>query len=177
MSQLIITEEWRSIDGYINYHVSNIGRVRNSDTGRILKPRIRGKNHDYQAVALYKDGKQNNCSIHRLVAIEFIPNLENKPQVDHIDMDKFNNSVNNLRWVNNSENGMNHKKNTNIITTSQYKGVSYHKPSGKWITSIGFNNSRKHIGLYATEIEAAKAYDVKARELHNEFACLNFPDV
>ena len=99
MSQIIITEEWRSIDCYINYQVSNIGRVRNSDTGRILKPRIRGKNHDYQAVALYKDRKQNNCSIHRLVAIEFIPNLENKPQVDHIDMDKFNNSVSNLRWL------------------------------------------------------------------------------
>lgn len=55
-------------------------------------------------VTLTKDGKQRSVSVHRIVAIAYIPNEENKPQVDHIDGDKSNNGVSNLRWCTNIEN-------------------------------------------------------------------------
>lgn len=55
-------------------------------------------------VTLTKDGKQRNVLVHRIVAIAFIRNEENKPQVDHVDGDKSNNTVNNLRWCTNIEN-------------------------------------------------------------------------
>ena len=102
-----INETWRSIDGYINYQVSNIGRVRNVITSCILKPRFRGKCINYHSVALSKNAKQTNYSVHRLVAQEFIPNPENKPHVDHVNKTTTDNNVGNLRWVTNQENRQN----------------------------------------------------------------------
>lgn len=61
----------------------------------------------YCDVSLSKDGKRIHKKIHRLVAEAFIPNPDNKPEVDHIDTDKDNNNVNNLRWVTHSENHLN----------------------------------------------------------------------
>ncbi len=171
----IINEEWRSIDGFIDYQVSNIGRVRNSKTGRILKPRYRGKKMNYQSVALYNGGGQVNFSIHRLVANEFIPNPENKQQVDHIDGNKENNVYTNLRWATNSENQINniHKRSNH---TSIYKGVSWNKGTNKWIVKITLNTKQMHLGLYTDEVEAAKVYGKKAKELFGEYANINFPE-
>ena len=58
----------------------------------------------YKMIGLNKDKKQTPHSIHRLLAIHFIPNPDNKPQVNHIDGDKFNNDLSNLKWVTCSEN-------------------------------------------------------------------------
>ena len=175
MSETVINEVWRSISGYVEYQVSNIGRVRNASTGKILKCRYRGKKKNYLAVALYKDGKQTNYSVHRLVANEFIPNPENKEQVDHIDGNKENNTFTNLRWATNSENQINNRH-PRAHHTSVYKGVSLHKPSGKWISKITLNNHQIHLGLFSDEVLAAKTYDEKAKELFGEYAVLNFPD-
>ena len=98
----IIHEEWRSISRYANYQVSNIGRVRNVETERILKPSI--KHNGYYHIGLYKDKSQKFLYIHRLVAQEFIENPENQHAVDHINHDNANNTILNLRWVSNSEN-------------------------------------------------------------------------
>lgn len=163
MNQSVINEIWRSIDGYTNYQESNVGRVRNATTGKMLKPRYRGKNRNYHAVALYKDGKQTKYSVHRLVAQEFIPNPHNKPQVDHIDGNKENNANTNLRWATNSENQINNVSSN--TKTSVYKGVSLHSQTGKWTVNIGYNNTTKHIGCFTDEIQAAKAYDEQARVL------------
>lgn len=88
-------EEWRDIVGYEGlYEISNWGRVRRN--GKIIKP---GKNNlGYLQVALYKNGLQKHALIHRLVALAFLPNPNNYPEVNHRDEDKTNNAVENLEW-------------------------------------------------------------------------------
>ena len=92
-------EIWKEIQGFEGlYEVSSHGRVRNLRTGRILGDRYDGAG--YKAVLL--DGK--NYYIHRLVALAFLDNPNNLPQVNHIDEVKTNNNVENLEWVTASEN-------------------------------------------------------------------------
>ena len=82
----IINECWRSIDGYANYHVSNIGRVRNTKTGAVLQGGITADG--YQSVLLSKKGRMQKCLTHRLVAGEFVENPDDKQLVKHIDGQK-----------------------------------------------------------------------------------------
>jgi hypothetical protein len=94
--------EWKSIDGYDNYEISDEGRVRNSKTGRVLKPSCsRG---GYEKVNLRSNGVQKSAKIHRLVAENFIPNDDYSKVVNHKDGNKINNSVTNLEWCTPSEN-------------------------------------------------------------------------
>ena len=94
--------EWRKIEGFPKYSVSDEGMVRNDETGKILKPDI--CNGGYLRVTLCKDGKTTRKMLHRLVAEMFIPNKDNKTQVNHIDGNKQNNALFNLEWVTRSEN-------------------------------------------------------------------------
>jgi hypothetical protein len=92
-------EEWRIVEGFTKYEVSNMGNVRRD--GKVLKSCI--NSHGYLIVGFYKHTRK----IHRLVALAFIPNLENKPEIDHIDRNKLNNTVENLRWATHGENSLN----------------------------------------------------------------------
>ena len=107
-------EVWADISNYDNYEVSTLGRVRNNKTGRILKAADIG---GYYSVGL-SCGKTKTYSVHQLVAQAFIPNLENKPQVNHIDKNGLNNKVTNLEWVTNKENSI-HRSNGVKQTTNQ----------------------------------------------------------
>ena len=101
-------EEWRSIDGYGGlYEVSNFGNVRSLGNERakktkLIKPIL--QNNGYLSVCLSKSGQRVIHSIHRLVATAFIPNAENKPVVNHINCDKFDNRASNLEWCTQKEN-------------------------------------------------------------------------
>lgn len=91
--------EWRVIAEFPKYSVSSTGSVRNNVTGRILKA---GKNSiGYLYVDLYSEDNHKSVAIHKLVAEAFI---ENKNCIDHIDTNKENNNVDNLRWVTYKEN-------------------------------------------------------------------------
>ena len=110
------------IQGYNNYLIYPDGRVYNQKYKRFLKG---GTAAGYKQVFLYKDGEPETFRIHRLVAIHYIPNPDNKPQVDHIYRDKTDNRVENLSWVTpleNCQNTGNYKNNT-----SGYKNIRYDK--------------------------------------------------
>ena len=167
-------EIYKKIEEYEKYEVSNLGNVRNIDTGRILKP---GKNGDdgYYFVILSKDRFQKNFYIHRLVGFAFIPNPQKLTDIDHIDRNKTNNSIPNLRWISKSNNLRNRTKFKN--SSSKYMGVYFDKREGKYQARIKINNKHKHIGYYEKEEDAAHAFDNFVK-LHNltEFYNLNFPN-
>lgn len=111
-------EVWKAVDGFYGlYEVSNKGRVKALErtvmnNGGLQRKhekilRINYSNNRHGQVVLCKDGKTYPRLVHRLVAIAFIPNSENKPVVDHIDTNPRNNCVENLRWVTVQENCLN----------------------------------------------------------------------
>ena len=166
-------EEFKKIEEYENYEVSNKGNVRNTDTGRILKPCK--NNWGYLSVNLYKDGIRKKFKIHRLVGYAFIPNPENLREIDHIDQNKANNSISNLRWVSRSNNNRNRPKKQN--GTSKFMGVCFDKKNEKYKAQINIDNKQIHIGYYEKEEDAAKARDAYVKEKNlTEFCNLNFPD-
>ena len=110
MEEVIINEEWRTISGYPNYQVSNLGRLRNQKTDYILNPSTDRKGYLYAGLWNYENGKSKCHKVHKLVAQEFIQNPDNKPLVGHIDAKaRQNNNINNLRWHTHSEHQRNIK--------------------------------------------------------------------
>lgn len=119
-------ELWKDVVGYEGYYqVSNLGNVKSLDRvistgryhGRVMKLTIKRKG--YKSVNLTKDGKGTVKPVHRLVAIAFIPNPENKPFVNHLDETPGNNNVDNLEWVTAKEN-----KNYGTGVERQAKSIS-----------------------------------------------------
>jgi hypothetical protein len=112
MEQTTIIEEWKDIPGYEGqYFASTLGRIKslfriNKDESKairevILKPRF--KKDGYAMTALYKHGDRKDLSIHRVIALTFIPNPENKRTVNHKDGNVANNAVYNLEWATDEE--------------------------------------------------------------------------
>ena len=154
-------EIYKIIKKFENYEISNFGNVKNIKTGRILKPVI--NSNGYLQVILSKDKKKYTHYVHRLLAQNFIPNPNNKLCIDHINNDKLDNSLTNLRWASFSENNRNKSMYKN--NTSGIKGVSWSKISNKW--QVQLNN--KHFGFYETKEEAIKVRKEKANEINGEF--------
>ena len=93
-----------------------------------------------------------------------IANPDDKPTVDHIDKDKTNNNVQNLRWATRSEQVQNQGKRSD--NTSGYKGVCYHKQTKKYQARIRIGDKYKSLGYFKTAEEASKAYEAAAKEHH-----------
>ena len=159
--------DYKWIEDYENlYEISNNGQVKRyykNGNIKILNP---SNSNGYLRIELSKKGERQNFLIHRLIAIHFIPNPENKECIDHIDGDKLNNSIENLRWVSHSENMLN-KKNYGKYK----KGVRYHKKRKKFYSQITLNGKSAHIGYYETEEEAHESYKQKFLEIHGFECC------
>lgn len=147
-------EEWKQIVGYDNYFISNFGNIKNNNTNIIKKPQQ--DNKGYYRVQLYKKTGNKNFRIHRLVALYFIENPNNYTEVDHIDENKTNNNVLNLRWCSGSQNCHNRSKKKGDFT-STHKGVHFCKKKNKWIARTMINRKDYWIGAYKTENEAIVA--------------------
>lgn len=102
-----LPELWKDVVGYEGvYAVSNLGRIKSLRSGKLLAPRKSNSSlgAKYRLVLLFSQGASKSFLVHRLVAVAFINNPENKPQVNHIDGDGANNNIVNLEWVTCSEN-------------------------------------------------------------------------
>jgi hypothetical protein len=154
-------EIYKNIKGHENYSVSNFGNVRNNKNGNILKAPL--DKYGYQRLRI--NGKM--FRVHRLVAETFIPNQDNKKCVDHIDNDRTNNNVNNLRFVTHQENSFN--KSISKNNSSGTKGISYYKPTNKWVAHIMYNKKQYNLGYFDKLEDAILARQKKANEIYGEF--------
>lgn len=161
-------ELWKTIDEFPNYEVSNIARVRNKITGLIKIPSL-GK-RGYLILSFSKDGKKYVRTLHRVFAIAWIPNPENKKEINHINGDKCDCSFDNLEWATPLEN-LEHARRTGLHNSDGDKTV-WQLKDGKIIAMYkscseaarinGFN--RSNISSCArgnTKLKSYKGYEWK----------------
>lgn len=158
------------ITGFENYVISESGEVKNTNTGKALKPSL--NENGYWYVSLWKDAKNHTRSLHRLVAQAYIPNPENKPFVNHIDANRANPHKANLEWCDQSENI---KHAYNIGNMSQKKHFSSEELdwllesflSGKTMTSLSTEMcvglSRLTINLRGRAIKTDREAEFEAK--------------
>jgi len=99
-----IEEIWKPIEEAPTYKISNLARIK-GPLGLLLQPSPCHQRKDYLGITLHRNGKKDIArSVHRLVAMAFIPNPNNYPEVNHIDADKLNNFASNLEWCTHAQN-------------------------------------------------------------------------
>lgn len=145
-------EIWKTIPNYEDYQASNLGRIKSLKFGKELVLKLKLNNTGYMQVSLTKNNIKKYFSVHRLVAFAFlgISDLD----VDHINSNRQDNRIENLRYCNKRENS--HFRYQKQITQSKYVGVTKH--GKKWRTRISINGIQTRLGTYKTEIEAYQAY-------------------
>lgn len=160
-------ELWKAIPDYEGqYEVSNNGRIRSIErfvqfngTLSLVKgkpKKTRTDSYGYQVVSLSKNGKEKTMKVHRLVALAFIPNPENKPFIDHINCIRNDNRVENLRWVTFKENS------NNNLTIKHLKNSQTQERIKRQIEALRKRNSKNapiHIFQYTKEGEFVAEYD------------------
>jgi hypothetical protein len=145
------------------------------DYERLKGYRYRKVSGGYAMRTIYAGGKETGRLLHRDIL-----DVPEGMEVDHKDGDPLNNTKANLRVCTRSQNHANRKKPARRQgKTSRYRGVFFNRQpvtaKRPWWATIGKDRKQRYIGAFATEDEAARAYDRKALELFGEFASLNFP--
>lgn len=164
-------EIWKDVVGYEGlYKVSNLGKIISCQYGkeRILKNKDASKINDYYRIVLCKDRQHKTVRLHRLIAEAFLPDWNSDLEVDHIDRNKLNNSVKNLRMVTHSMNGHNKimKNKTGFI------GISKHNEGG-YVGSIRISGINHYTGWSKDLLECANKYDKYIIEKTNLIKPLN----
>lgn len=129
-----MNEIWKSIEGYLNYQVSNMGRVKSLNYNRTGEEKIMKNSKDkdgYLFVRLYKEGKEKTHKVHRLVAQAFISNPNNYPVINHKNELKDDNRVENLEWCSIAYNNTYNNK-----IAKCYKPVLQYSIDGKLIGKL-----------------------------------------
>ena len=145
-------ETFVKIEGFDNYEVSNLGRVRNIKSGRVLKPRL--DKDGYLVHGLYQNNKQNQLLLHRIIATAFIDNHEEKPCVNHIDENKLNNDLSNLEWCTVRENLV-HGTRMKRIAEKNFKKVIQLDLNDNVLNEFeSIKQAGQETGVFATSISA-----------------------
>lgn len=167
LTQDLLRELFDYRDGELYWKVSRGNSVKSGDRAGSVRP------DGYRSISI----NNKHYLTHRLIFLYhrgYLPKY-----LDHVDGDKSNNGISNLRETTKAQNAMNMKKPRSMNskpTTSEHKGVSWDKDRKKWRAYIIINSDQKHLGLFDSEIEAAKAYDKAAIRLFGEFKKLNYND-
>ena len=136
-------EEWKLIEDYPNYMISNLGNVRNinyRNTGK--QTSLKGSTYNgYVHIALRKNNKSKIFLLHRLVAEAFIPNIENKPCINHIDCNRENNKAENLEWCTQQENitymdNLNRRNSGKKLSEEEVKAIRKKKDKGLFYKDV-----------------------------------------
>lgn len=167
-------EVWKDIKGYEGlYQVSNLGRVKSlkrqrdvnlpySNTATVPEKILKyGTSQGYLAVTLAKNKINKKIRVHKLVALNFIPNPDNKPHINHIDGNKHNNCVNNLEWVTPKENTKHAFDNGLIKNMCSFKGYHHTEEAKKRISEgnrWGSSKNHKIINQYTKNGEFIKEW-------------------
>ena len=112
-------EQWKTIEEATNYEVSNLGNIRNTKSGQVLNPGVSGNGYKQVSLKMKDTGKFCKRYVHRLVAQYWLPNPENKREVNHKNLDKTDNRVENLEWVTSSDNQKHKYQNSNYKTSNR----------------------------------------------------------
>lgn len=161
-------EKWKDIKDFSEkYEVSNYGKIRNKITNHIYKNT--NKKGGYFRLNLYFKNRKRTCLIHREVAQAFIPNPNNLPQVNHKDLNKQNNKVNNLEWCTRSENTIHAIKNgaNTMKGFNNYNKNKFHKKYG---LIIQCDKNKNEINKFYSLKEAFEETGVCTR---NILQCIN----
>lgn len=157
----MITEQWKPVLHNPHLEVSNLGRIK----------RIKGKNKGIQShfckdkdgyckiSILNANGKWTQTSVHRVVALAFIPNPLNKPQVNHKDSNRSNNSVDNLEWVTAKENA-----NHTFLEGNRIKCLQV--PKNRKLTQFQIDHIDE-LRKYFTVNQIAKLFNIEYQSLKN----------
>ena len=146
------------IEGYPNYLIYEDGKVFSKYKNKFLNPSI--NSCGYYRIDLLENGKRKTFKIHRLIAFHFISNPENKSEIDHINRDRTDNRIENLRWVSHSENQQN--VGIRIDNTSGIKNISYDTFEDRWVFNkmINGNKTRKHFKTKQEAIEFKNYFEI-----------------
>lgn len=174
--KLKLNEEIKEIPGYEGiYSATSLGRIyshrRLQKNGkRFIKCggkffNVRLNMDGYPILNLSANGKCKTVRVHRLIAKTFIPNPYNLPEINHIDGNKLNNSIENLEWCNHRHN-LNHAMTAKLLPykkASKFYGLYRNDRNSinrkPWAAQTRVNKKHIYIGSYNTEIEAAQAYN------------------
>lgn len=127
------------INGYPQYLIYEDGRVFSKKTNRFLKNHL--MNHGYYSNGLTENGKVKFFLNHRLIALHYLPNPHNYPHIDHIDRNKQNNHISNLRWVSREINMGNQTKAKN--NTSGHQSIGFQKDKKLWFYFKQYNGVKR----------------------------------
>lgn len=161
-------EIWKNINGFEEkYEISNYGRIRNKITNHIYKNTNQYGN--YFSVILYDKTHKKSIRIHRLVAEAFIPNPNNYPCVNHKDMNKQNNHVDNLEWCTYSHNTRDAiKKGANVM--SGFNKYNKNKFANKYGKLYQYDKNKNLVGIYNNPKEA---HEITGVCIRNILQCIN----
>ena len=160
-----MVETYKKIEGFENYSVSDFGNVRKDKTSRILKGADNGRG--YLHVCLVENKVRHNKVIHKLTADAFLNNPKNRNCVDHIDNNKLNNNLNNLRYATSQENSQNAK--LSIKNESGVKGVCWNKSRKRWTAQIKVNGKQIHLGSFINKNDAVNIRIQRAKDEFGEY--------